>query len=177
MLEYGKAAAIAPLAEVRTYLRIETDAEDAMLAGLLQAATSLVEAWVGRLLLRRIVSEVATPAAGLVRLSASPVGAVLRVARGGGGAEEVVLEPADWERTATGDGRAAIALRAAVSGPVRVTYEAGLAADWNGLPEGLRLGVLRTAAHLHANRDGALDPGLPPTVRQLVLPWRALRLS
>ncbi|MFQ3664931.1 MAG: head-tail connector protein [Sphingomonadaceae bacterium] len=176
MLDTGKAELVAPLAEVRSYLRIESEADDAVLAGLIQAATGLVEAWIGRLLLRREVSEVATPSCALVVLSASPVDAVERVLRLEG-SEEVLLAPSEWRRTSVRNGRDAVQLTSGVGGPVRVIYRAGLADSWNGLPEPLRLGVIRTAGYLHANRDSADDPGLPPIARQLVMPWRAMRLS
>ncbi|MFQ3594899.1 MAG: head-tail connector protein [Sphingomonadaceae bacterium] len=176
MLDTGKAELVAPLAEVRNYLRIESEADDAVLAGLIQAATGLVEAWIGRLLLQREVSEVATPSCAVVPLTASPVAAVQMVFRIDGD-EEVPLAPSDWRRTSMRDGRDAVQLTASVNGPVRITYRAGLSESWNRLPEALRLGVIRTAGYLHSNRDAADDPGLPPIVRQLVMPWRALRLS
>ena len=53
----------------------------------------------------------------------------------------------------------------------------GLAADWNGIPEPLRQGIIRLVAHLYTHRDFA-DAGPPPTaVAALWRPWRRLRLG
>ncbi len=43
---------------------------------------------------------------------------------------------------------------------VRVRYRAGLADDPSGLPEAIRAGIIRLAAHLYAHRDGM--PGAVP---------------
>jgi hypothetical protein len=44
---------------------------------------------------------------------------------------------------------------------VRVTYRAGLAAEWSAAPEALRLGIVRLAAHFYTHRDAA-EGGAPP---------------
>ena len=63
------------------------------------------------------------------------------------------------------------------AGRVRVSLSAGLSADWAGLPEPVRLGILRLAAHIHAHRDAADDVGPPAAVAALLRPWRRLRLA
>ena len=58
-----------------------------------------------------------------------------------------------------------------------VRYGAGRAHDWNGVPEPLRHGIVRMAAHLYTHRDGE-DGGAPPAaVTALWLPYRRLRLG
>lgn len=57
---------------------------------------------------------------------------------------------------------------------VRVRFEAGLAAEWNGLPDALRQGVVRLTAHLFAHRDAADDAGPPAAVTALWRPWRRI---
>ena len=56
----------------------------------------------------------------------------------------------------------------------RVTFTAGIAADWNGLPAGLRQGVAMLAAHLFADR-GATTP-VPAAVTALWRPFRRMPL-
>src|SRR3546814_2145352 len=64
------------------------------------------------------------------------------------------------------------------SGPtttIRVRYQAGMAADWNGVPEPLRQGIVRLVAHMHLHRDGDQSP--PAAVAALWRPWRRMRLK
>ena len=59
---------------------------------------------------------------------------------------------------------------------VVATLEAGLAADWAHLPDGLRHGILRFAAYLH--REGEAAAAEPPAaIAALWRPWRVLRLA
>jgi hypothetical protein len=53
---------------------------------------------------------------------------------------------------------------------------AGKAADWNGIQEPLRQGIVRMAAHLYTHRDGEDGRGPPAAVTALWLPYRRLRL-
>lgn len=177
MLTMGPAAPVVPIVELRTYLRIETDAEDAVLAGLIRAATSMVEAWLGRLLVERSVTERFDDPAGALRLSAGPVAAVSAVTLTPPGGDDGPLAEGDWRLVRQRDGAAEIRLLRGIEGALTVSYRAGMAADWNGLPEALRLAVMRAAGHLHLNRDGADDSGLPLAVRQLLAPWRRLRIT
>ncbi len=177
MLTLETAVLPVPIVELRTYLRIETDAEDALLAGLIRAAASQVETWLGRLLLERTATERFADPGETLRLTAGPVAAVSAVTLTPPGGEPAPLAEADWRLVQRRDGAAEIQLLRGVEGEVRVTYRAGMAADWNGLPEELRLAVMRAAGHLHAHRDAAEDAGLPGAVRQLLAPWRRLRLN
>ena len=64
------------------------------------------------------------------------------------------------------------------SGPtatIRVRYQAGMAANWNGVPEPLRQGIVRLVAHMHLHRDGDQSP--PAAVAALWRPWRRMRLK
>src|SRR3546814_17264680 len=60
------------------------------------------------------------------------------------------------------------------AGRVDVTFMAGLATDLAGLPEAIRQGVVRLAAHLFATREGV--GGAPAAVvGALWRAWRGLR--
>ena len=59
---------------------------------------------------------------------------------------------------------------------VSVGYVAGLADDPNGVPEAVRQGIVRLAAHLYVHRDAANGGGPPAAVTALWRPWRRLRL-
>lgn len=177
MLTMEAAPPVAPLGEAKAYLRIETDAEDAVLAGLMRAATGLVEAWLGRLLVARAVEERFASAGAEARLSAGPVIALLELFATDATGGEVAVEPGDWRLDLGPAGDGTVTLLRGPGRLRRARYRAGMAEDWNGLPDPLRLAVLRTVGHLHAHRDGSAEAGLPASVCQMLAPWRRLRLS
>ena len=73
--------------------------------------------------------------------------------------------------------RTAAALCEAFTGEVLIGRPEALAADWNGIPEPLRHGIIRLVAHLFTHRDAA-DAGPPPTaVAAMWRPWRRLRMG
>jgi uncharacterized phiE125 gp8 family phage protein len=172
-------AGIVALAELKAFLRIETDMEDALLAGLLRSAESIIESWIGQLLVRREIVEEGHAEDGTLRLSRGPVQAVLAVAVADAEGMFVELPPSGWVVQSAAGGRARIRLQGTQEhalARVRVRYRAGLSDGWNGVPEPLRQAVIRAAAHGFAHRDSPDDAGLPPIVRQLVEPWRNLRM-
>jgi uncharacterized phiE125 gp8 family phage protein len=59
---------------------------------------------------------------------------------------------------------------------MRVGYSAGIAEEWSGVPEPLRQGIVRLAAHLYTHRDSADDAGPPAVVTALWRPYRRMRL-
>jgi hypothetical protein len=59
-----------------------------------------------------------------------------------------------------------------------VSFEAGLAADWDHLPQPLHHGIIRLAAHQYRMRDSAAADALPPaSVTALWRPYRRMRLA
>ena len=166
-------AAVA-LDEVKAFLRVATGDEDALIAGFVCSASAACEAFTGLALVAREVREIVVPGAWR-RLGATPVQAIEEVSAIASDGTEATL-PAESYRIdidAAGDGwvRVPSAERRA-----RVRYSAGLAADWNGLPEPLRHGIVRLAAHLYAVRgEGAASP--PACVAALWRPWRRMRLG
>jgi uncharacterized phiE125 gp8 family phage protein len=69
-------------------------------------------------------------------------------------------------------------LRQGAAGRVAVRFTAGLAAEWAGLPDGLRHGVLRLAAHHYRERESGSARAMPPAaVAALWRPWRRVRVA
>lgn len=174
-------ATIAPLsvavAEVKALLRIATGDEDALIAGFVRSAAASCEAFIGRALIAREVSET-VPANGVwTRLAAAPVRSIDGVAALGADGGATPLDPADYaiDVDAAGEGWVRVPWRGA-SGRAAVTFSAGLAEDWNGIPELLRQGIARLAAHLYAAR-GEQEAPPPASVAALWRPWRRLRLG
>lgn len=164
--------------EAKAYLRIDHADEDTLLDRLIADATALAEAFTAQLLLQREAKELLGAGAGWQRLSGAPVRSITGVeglpAEGaafplpvGDYAIDIDAHSQGWVRI----------VQPGAAGRVRVTLTAGLAPDWAGLPEPVRLGILRLAAHIHAHRDAADDVGPPAAVAALLRPWRRLRLA
>ncbi|HEX8655593.1 MAG TPA: head-tail connector protein [Allosphingosinicella sp.] len=167
-----------PIAALKAYLRIEGSEEDALLAGLLRSAAEICEAFTRVMLIDAEIEQTMTARPAWTRLYRAPVRAILTVAALGAGAEPVPLAVGDYgiDIDAGGDGWVRVTGSAA-AGRLLVRYRAGLAADWNGIPEPLRQGIVRMATHLYAHRDGEDGAGPPAAVTALWLPYRRLRLG
>lgn len=174
----GSGAAIGPaaVAEAKAYLRIGHDEEDALVARLVASAAGLCETFTGRTLIARTVREVVRPTGAWQRLGATPVRAIGAVAveEAGGGARPLAVDAYAVDVDSNGDGWVRIGRGA--GDRARVDYEAGMAGDWEALPEPLRQGVARLAAHFYMNRDADGD-GVPAAVTALWRPWRRMRLA
>jgi len=170
----GRPPQVAALDELKAFLRVETAIEDALLQGFLRAATAAAEAFLGEALVRRECEDLLDPQAGPLRLAARPVREVLLVERLGGERPGPV-EPGDWSVCTDRRGRSRLELDPA-GGRVRAVYSAGLADDWNGVPEPVRLAVLRAAAHAFANRDDPDGGAFPPAFGDLLAQVRKPRL-
>ena len=163
------------LAELKSFLRITVSDEDALLAGLVRAAAELCEAFTGRALIEREVAEVAPTAAGRIRLGAGPVRAIESVAALAEDGEATALDAADFAAEVDAGGEGNVSLHVATDARrLRISYRAGMAADWNGVPEMLRHGIIRLAAQYYLRRGEARDAEVPAAVSALWRPWRRL---
>ena len=170
------AASIAPvpLAELKDFLRISSSEDDALLAGLTRSASELCEAFTGVTLIARTFEEALGASAAWTRLGRTPVRAILGVSSlSAGVGEPLPVATYATDIDASGDGWIRTS---GMRGRVLVRYEAGLAADWNGIPESLRQGVVRMAAHLYVSRDAAGSGEPPAAAAALWRPYRRLRL-
>jgi len=175
-----------PLAEVKAFLRIGTSEEDALLAGLIRGAAETCEAFTGRALVARDVEEILPATSAWTRLGAAPVLAIEGVAALDryGEAEALAAEAYAIDIDSAGDGWVRVTMPGEAT-RVRVSYSAGMARDAGRLPEALRHGIVRLAAHLYTHRDrvdpgsgsGAGASGPPAAVTALWRPWRRLRLG
>ncbi len=167
--------AVVPVAldEVKAFLRVADTNEDALIAGFIRAATGLAEAFTGQRLIARDVVDAVLPIATWQRLAAAPVVSITGIAAGG---DALAATTYETDIDLTGNGWIRLAAPDPTTRP-QVTYRAGLAADWNGVPEPLRQGIVRLVSHFHANRDAPDAGGPPAAVAALWRPWRRLRLG
>jgi uncharacterized phiE125 gp8 family phage protein len=165
--------AVVGLAECKTYLRLERDDDDALLAGLVRTATSLCEAFIGQWLIQRVAEQRLGCTTDWQRLAAVPVAVVTGVIDG---CETLPAEAFCSDIDQNGCGFVQLAAPQGLLAPV-AQFRAGLAVDWNGVPEPLRQGIVRLVGHLYTHRDAA-DAGPPPAaVAAMWRPWRRMRLG
>lgn len=165
------------LNEARSWLRLGATIDDAVVAGLIRAATNICEAYIGQWLVIRAAEEILLLKNGAVQPGARPVvaidGATLLFPDG----EEAALGDGDYRAAIGGDGTAWVTVgdpRGAAR--VRIAYRAGIAEGMNGVPEAIRQGIVRMTQHLHEARDGT--GGAPPAaIAALWQPWRRLTLG
>jgi uncharacterized phiE125 gp8 family phage protein len=168
----------AALAEAKTYLRIQGSDEDGLIGELLASAAGLCEQFSGQALLTRAFTETVAPSPVWKRLTASPVRSISALEALATGGAAAPLGGGDYsiDIDASGDGWVRI-LNPGGAARMRVSYEAGLAAEWDGLPEALRQGVVRLAAHFYVERDRVASGEPPAAVAALWRPFRRLRLA
>lgn len=165
------------LNEARSWLRMGATIDDAVVAGLIRAATGICEVFVGQWLIVRAGEEILSWRAGAVQPTVRPIVAIDGVAlllRGGG---ELALDTAGYSALIGRDGTATIRIfDPGEAERVRLSYRAGLAEDANGIPEAIRQGILRMMQHLHDARDGS-GTAPPAAIAALWQPWRRLTLG
>ncbi|WP_017672465.1 phage head-tail connector protein [Blastomonas sp. AAP53] len=171
-------AAIAPLAlaEAKAFLNVTRDGDDAVLTGHLRSAAGLCEQFIGQSLLVREYRETLPVARAWQRLGARPVHAITSVSGINAAGERFALASDAFaiDISADGSGRVRV-LRPGSASRIEVRYDAGLAAHWGDLPEPLRQGIIRLAAHVHLARDTG-DAAPPAMISALWRPWRVVRL-
>ena len=175
--ETSAAALPAALEEAKAYLTISGSEEDALLAAFMSSATELCEAFTNVVLIRRDVRETIPLRPLWTRLSLAPVSAIVGLSKldAAGVERPLPTEAYSVDINAAGEGWVRTT-RSDNAGRGLVHYRAGQAADWNGVPEPLRQGIVRLAAHLYTYRHEADGAAPPAAVTALWLPYRRLRL-
>lgn len=177
MATIAPAPAPAAVAEVKALLRIATDDEDALIAGFVRSAAASCEAFTGRALIAREEREVIAANGAWQRLAAAPVRSIDAVAALPANGVETVLAAEGYaiDVDAAGEGWVRVPARGGAKRAV-ARFSAGLAVDWNGVPEPLRQGIVRLAAHLYGAR-GEREAVPPASVAALWRPWRRVRMG
>jgi uncharacterized phiE125 gp8 family phage protein len=167
-------AAVLPasITELKDLLRIDHHIEDALLAGLLRAATDVAENFLGQVLVQQQYEQRAVrPESGQILLERGPLVTVVSVVADGA---PLSADDYDVETTQTRDNY--VTVQAVNGAEVIVRFSAGVAQNWNELPEQLRFGILRQAAHLYMHRDSAAVSSIPSAVLALWQPYRRVQL-
>ena len=166
------------LAELKQWLGITIAADDAPLTRLFGAALDACESFTGMMALEQTCEEVLPARGGWLSLATRPVQAILAVEHidDSGARHALPTDAYAMDLGAEGTGR--VRLFSPEPGRVVVRFTAGFTSEWDALPEALRHGVIRLAAHQHREREGSGAAPLPPaSVAALWRPWRRLRLA
>ncbi len=173
------------LAEAKAFLRVDSDAEDALIAALIAAARRAVEAATGRALLAqswRVVRD-AWPPSGVFALPVAPVQALLAVRLRAADGSVAELEPARLRLTVDRTPAlihldpATLPAPGARFGGIEIDVRAGYGDAADAVPEDLVQAVRLMLAHFHEHRDAPGDTLRPPaTVAALLAPYRLVRL-
>jgi len=168
------------LGELKAWLAISSSAEDDALTAQLKAALEICEAFTGLMPLEAECEELLPAStASWQFLVTRPVMAVTLVEGipADGPRFALAADAHAIELDADGGARVRI-LRQGAAGRIAVTFTAGLAEEWADLPEALRQGAIRLAAHQYRSRDGEDDsPSPPAAIAALWRPWRRYRLT
>lgn len=167
------------LDELKAWLAITTAGDDAALVALLGAALETCEAFTGQMPLAALCEEILPAGTGWQALATRPVKAVTWVEGIPEEGARFAIPLADYAIDLTADGGARFRLvRHGDADRIAVRFTAGMAAGWADLPESLRHGALRLAAHHYRQRESDGAPAMPPAaVAALWRPWRRMRVA
>jgi len=166
------------LAELKQWLAITGAREDALLERLLGAAFDLCEGFTGQMPLEATCEEVLSAGDRWQWLATRPIQAVVAVESIPADGARFALPSDAYMLELDPDGGARVRVTApGAAGRIAVRFVAGLAPTWADLPESLRHGVIRLAAHQHRTRESNLESVPPAAVTALWRPWRVMRLA
>ena len=179
----GPAVEPVPLAEMKAYLRVDDDAQDDLIAGLVKAARLMVEAASRRILVAqrwRVVLD-RWPEGGAVMLPLAPLIAVETIEVVDSSGTSIPVPPDTIETDLAGDPPRIAVSPAPEPGRVRngiaITVRAGFGSAPEDVPATLRLAVKILVARWFENRgDVAGEQALPPEALALIAPFQRARL-
>jgi uncharacterized phiE125 gp8 family phage protein len=174
-------AVLAPaaLADLKQWLGITTTRDDVPLTALLRSAIDICEAFTGTMPISCTCEEILPAIGGWQVLTVRPVTAITGVFAVAADNTRTTLAASAYavELDADGSGRVNI-FNAGTARRIAVRFTAGMAATWDVLPDAIRQGIVRLAAHQHREREGSGAAPLPPaSVAALWRPWRRMRLA
>ena len=166
------------LAELKQWLGITTSQDDEPLLALLRSALETCEAFTALLPIEAEAEEILPATAGWQDLHTRPIQAITAIEAVAADGSRSPLASGDFEIELDADGTGRVRLTGTLpQGRIAVRFTAGLSTDWEALPDGLRHGMIRLAAHQHRERENEGSAPLPPaSVAALWRPWRRMRL-
>ena len=189
VLIQGPAAEPVSLAQAKAHLRVDSDAEDALIASLIITSRLHVEAALGLALLTQSWTWLidAWPDLGELRLPLRPIQSIgsVRVYDEAGVAQ--TLSPDTYSLDGAGAPARLVRGRGRIWPPpgrsangIEVALSAGFGDNPEDVPQPIRQAVLLLVAHWYEHREpldlGAPTAPIPADVSQLLSPYRSVRL-
>lgn len=167
------------LDELKAWLAITTTGDDGPLAALLKSALEMFEAFTGQMPLECTCKEILAPTGDWQCLSTRPVQAIVEVEGMNGTSPAFAIANTGYAIELDPDGGARVRIHdPAIAERIGVYFIAGMAGQWSLLPEAVRHGIMRLAAHNYRQRDNDAGGPVPPaSIAALWRPWRRIRLS
>lgn len=181
----GPAVEPITLAQAKAFLKVDDEAEDALIETLIAASRMHVEGVTGRALIEqswRLVLD-GFPTSGIVRLPVSPLIAVTAIT--------VTSEDAESEELSldgfTGQGDQLVVPKSVLGrsfnpqrGGIEIDYKAGFGADSGDVPADIKQAMLGLIAHWYEFRDAVIVAGtgaiVPSGFDALVSRYKRVRL-
>lgn len=164
------------VAAAKVYLRLADASEDGVLAALAASAIGVGEVYGGTAFVRRGFEDVLGAGSGWQRLRTAPVSTILGATGIPAEGAPFVMPVEAYGFDIDGDGVGWIrVLEPGAAGRVALSYEAGLSADWAGVPAPIAQGVTMLIAHLFADRSSDAAP--PAAVAALWRPFRRITIG
>jgi uncharacterized phiE125 gp8 family phage protein len=167
------------LAELKDWLGISTAHDDALLQSLLRTSIEICADFTGTVPLLAPGYDLLPISREWHAISVKPVQSIMSVRGVHGNGGEFVIPVTGYALDLEADGGAKVLVmdpQDAVR--IKVEFLAGLFLNWEEMPEAMRHGIIRLAAHQHREREGSGAVPLPPaSVAALWRPWRQLRLA
>ncbi|GGK29839.1 head-tail connector protein [Salinarimonas ramus] len=171
--------------EMRAFLRLEHEDEDALVGALLRAARLVIEATTRLVVLEQSwrIALAHVPEDGVVRLPLAPILAVAEVRAYDANGTASVVSAADWRLERRADPARIVLAGAALEAAdgVEIDLTAGFGASAADAPAPLVQAIRLLAAHWFENRGDGPPPteraSLPLDVAALIAPFRRLRMG
>jgi uncharacterized phiE125 gp8 family phage protein len=158
------------LQDIKSSLRLDTSADDALLAGWIRAAVGQAEDYLGYPLLTAEFEQYFHNERSALLLDKNPVREVLAVVQ-----DTIALLANEYERE-DNKGMTRISI-AQYGAKISVRYIAGVYAEPNEIPESIRAGISRQVVHLYTHRDAPDIAAFPNAVLALWQPYRQMRVN
>ena len=173
------------LDEVKNFLRVDQDNDDALITALITAARLFCEGYTGRSLITRSYGLLLDdwPALRVIELPYPPLQSVASVKIYAADNSFVMLDPVNYYVDTSG-GRIVLTdsavrpLPGRIANGIEIQYTAGYGATANDVPALLRQGMLQLIAHLYECRGDSPDQALRASGAAAIFqPYRLMGLS
>ena len=165
------------LNELKDYLRITLSNEDAKLYSLIRASTAICANFTGAPPIMCKFKEELGIQKDWQYLSRSPVIMIESVQGLSAGGEAIALPVQNYAIDINAQSKGRVLIHNGLNhSRIRVIYSAGLSENWAMLPDPLRNGIIRLAAHIYSNRNLDARAQPPVAIAALWQPYRRMRL-